>query len=136
LRILKKDLKKGVIKLLPENLDDLWELYNVIQRGDRIHARTTREVKVEDTGVRPTKGRRLPISVGLKVERVAFHKHLNRLRLTGVIFEAPEKLAIKGSYHTIGIYPRKGVTIEKEEWTRYQLERIKTACATRRFQYL
>ena len=131
MRILKKDLKKGVIKLLPENLDDLWELYNVIQQGDRVYARTMREVKVEDTGVRPTKGRRLPIFVGLRIERVAFHKSLNRLRLTGVIFEAPEKLAIKGSYHTINLYPRKGVIIEKDEWSRYQLERIKIACVAK-----
>jgi protein pelota len=131
LRILKKDLRKGVSKLRPESLDDLWELYNIIQQEDRVYARTTREVKVEDTGTRPTKGRRLPIFVGLRVERVTFHKTINRLRLTGVIFEAPQKLAIKGSYHTISIYPRKDVIIEKDEWPRYQLQRIKAACAAK-----
>ena len=131
MRILKKDLKKGVIKLLPETLDDLWELYNIIQRGDRVYARTMREFKVENIGSRPTKGRRIPIFVGLMVEKVAFHKDVNRLRLTGVIFEAPEKLAIKGSYHTINLYPGKSVVIEKDEWSRYQLERIRIACTAK-----
>jgi len=130
LRILKKDLRKGVIKLLPESLDDIWELYNIVQQGDRVYARTTREVKAEDAGARPAKGRRLPIFVGLRAERIAFHKDINRLRLTGVILEAPEKLSIKGSYHTISVYPGKGVTIEKDEWSKYQLERIEAACAS------
>ena len=132
MRALGKDLKRGVIKLLPESLDDLWELYNIVQEGDRVYARTTREVKVGgEEGMRPTEGRRVPIFVGLKVEKVAFHKDVNRLRLTGVIFDAPEWLAIRGSHHTINVLPGKAITIEKDVWPLYQLKRVQAACAAK-----
>lgn len=125
---LSEGLKHGKMTLLVETLDDLWHLYNVISPGDKVYARTTREVKIEEEGIRPTKGKRIPVFLGIQADRVAFQKEMNRLRVTGVIFEAPERLGIKGSYHTISISTGKKVTIEKPEWPLHQLRRIKTAC--------
>ncbi|MFQ6013293.1 MAG: hypothetical protein ACE5LS_06585, partial [Thermoplasmata archaeon] len=34
MRVLRKDLKLGSIKLLPQNLDDLWHLFNLVEEGD------------------------------------------------------------------------------------------------------
>ena len=40
MRILDYDAKHGVLKALPEDVDDLWVLYNVIHPEDLIYART------------------------------------------------------------------------------------------------
>ena len=36
LKILLKDIKHDIMKVELRNIDDLWALYNVIQKGDRV----------------------------------------------------------------------------------------------------
>ena len=36
MRIIFKDPKQGEIKLVAENLDDIWHLYNIIEEGDLV----------------------------------------------------------------------------------------------------
>lgn len=131
LRILEENLKKGFVRVVPETLDDLWHLYNVIQRDDGVYARTTREVKAEGVGVRPTKGKRLSVSLGIKVKDVSFDKAVNRLKVKGIVVEAPEDLEIKGTHHTIHVTPGTPVTVSKIGWSKYQLARLRTACEYR-----
>jgi len=127
LKILQMDLKKGIAKVLPESLDDLWHLYNVILEKDEVHARTTREVKVEDQYARPKRGKRVPVLLGVKVEKMFWDKILNRLRIHGIVCEAPEKISIKGSHHTLDVTVNKPVTIVKTEWLKHQIDRLKRA---------
>ena len=128
LKILKTDLKKGEVKLIPENLDDLWHLYNIIARDDEIYAKTTREVKPEGTGLRPAKGRRIPVFLGIRVKDVTFDRQIDRLRVKGIITEIPEEMSAKGAHHTINITTGKPLSIIKKEWFEYQLKRLKKAC--------
>jgi len=127
LKILHMNLKKGIAKVLPESLDDLWHLYNVILEKDEVHARTTRELKVEDQYARPKRGKRVPVLLGVKVEKMFWDKILNRLRIHGIVCEAPEKISIKGSHHTIDVTLNKPVTIVKTEWLKHQVDRLKRA---------
>jgi len=127
LKILYMNLKKGIAKVLPESLDDLWHLYNVILEKDEVHARTTRELKVEDQYARPKRGKRVPVLLGVKVEKMFWDKILNRLRIHGIVCEAPEKISIKGSHHTIDVTLNKPVTIVKTEWLKHQVDRLKRA---------
>jgi protein pelota len=121
------NLKKGIAKVLPESLDDLWHLYNVILEKDEVHARTTRELKVEDQYARPKRGKRVPVLLGVKVEKMFWDKILNRLRIHGIVCEAPEKINIKGSHHTIDVTLNKPLTIVKTEWLNHQVDRLKRA---------
>jgi len=127
LKILQMNLKKGIAKILPESLDDLWHLYNIILEKDEVHARTTREVKVEDQYARPKRGKRVPVLLGVKVEKVFWDKILNRLRIHGIVCEAPEKINVNGSHHTIDVTVNKPVTIVKTEWLKHQVDRLKRA---------
>ncbi|MDH5390547.1 MAG: mRNA surveillance protein pelota [Candidatus Bathyarchaeota archaeon] len=127
MKILQMNLKKGIAKVLPESLDDLWHLYNVILEKDEVHARTTREVKVEDQYARPKRGKRVPVLLGVKVEKMFWDKILNRLRIHGIVCEAPEKISIKGSHHTIDVTVNKPITIVKTEWLKHQIDRLKRA---------
>jgi len=119
------NLKHSVVKLLVNNLDDLWVLYNIIDSGDLVYAKTTREVKVEDSA-RPS-NRRIPVSLGLRVEKASFDRDVERLRIHGVIAESPEELGIQGSHHTIGLVPEEQITIVKEKWLKHHLDRLKKA---------
>lgn len=127
MKILSYDQKKGIMKVIPMNADDLWILYNVILRGDAVYARSTREVKVDEEGARPTEGKRIPIFLSVQVEKKLFQRRSDRLRVNGPVMEAPEKFGLKGSYHTITISVGKPVTILKEEWLRHDLERMERA---------
>jgi len=127
LKILRRDVKHGRITLIPEVLDDLWILYNVISRGDEVYAKTTREVRFGERYDRPEKGKRISVYMGIRVERVGWDRTLNRLRVHGIICDAPEKVGALGSHHTINVTLNKPLTIIKRRWPKYQLERIEKA---------
>jgi protein pelota len=127
LKIIRIDLKKGFVKVMPESLDDLWHLYNIILKRDRVHARTSRQVKPDDQYARPTKAKRVPVNLGVQVEKMYWDRVLNRLRINGIVIEAPEKLSIKGSRHTIDVTVNTPVTIVKKQWQKHELDRLKRA---------
>lgn len=127
MKIFGLNLKKGIAKVMPENLDDLWHLYNLIYENDRVYARTTRTIKLEKEYGRPEKGRRVSVFLGVKVEKVEWSQVLNRLRVYGTICEAPEDVVGKGSHHTINVTVNKPVTIVKSRWLKHQSDRLKRA---------
>jgi len=127
MRLISYERKKGIMKVIPMNIDDLWVLYNVIHKNDQVFARSTRVVKVEEEAARPTKGRRVSMFIGIRVESVTFQREMDRLRIHGLVIEAPEKYCIRGSYHTINIPLRRPVTISKEVWLHHNIERIRRA---------
>jgi protein pelota len=127
LKIIYKDLKKGEIKLRPENLDDIWHLYNIIEKGDLVRALTFRTIedKSEDI-LRPKKLEKKPMKLGIRVEEIGFHEFSDRLRIHGIIEEGPQDL---GSYHTLNIDTKikDGITIVKKEWKLHHLDRLEEA---------
>ncbi|MFH0749109.1 MAG: mRNA surveillance protein pelota [Candidatus Bathyarchaeota archaeon] len=127
MKIIEYDEKKGLMKVIPENIDDLWVLYNVIRQEDYVFARTSREIKIDQEAARPTKGKRIAISLGVCVEKISFESSDKRVRVNGTIIEAPEEFALMGSYHTINITLQKPVTVFKKEWRSYDITRIERA---------
>jgi len=127
LKILRVDLKKGIVKVLPENIDDLWHLCNIMAPNDEIHAKTTREVKIEKDYIRPKEGKRISTYFGVKIEKVVWDKSLNKLRVHGIVCKAPEKVSVKGSHHTINVIINKPITIIKSEWLKHHIDRLKRA---------
>lgn len=130
MKILKKSYKKGFAKVIPQTLDDLWHLHNLIDEGDVICTRTTREVKVNGDYSRPQKGKRVSTFMCIKVEDIAWDQSLNRLRVHGRINKAPEDIAGRGSYHTLRIVVNKPLEILKERWPKHQIDRIERAAAS------
>ncbi len=128
MKILDKDLKKGVIKLVPETTDDIWILYTIISEGDIVIAKTTREVKGDDGSA----GRRVPMTLAVRVKHVEFQQFTERLRVRGIVVVGPERYGVKGHYHTLNIDIGSVITIVKEHWPRYILKRIERSCVRRR----
>ncbi len=127
MRILDQDLKKGYIEVMLENDDDLWVLYNVIEPGDIVTAKTTREVKFGEGG----SSRRIPMVLSIKVKKLEFQPFTDRLRIRGVVVEGPEEYGIKGKYHTLNITPGSRLVIWKNKWFKHQLDRLTKTSSVR-----
>lgn len=127
MKILEEDLKHGLLKLQVESLDDLWVLYNVLNQGDTLYARTTREVKVGDA----SPGTRVPMILGIKVSRVEFQQFSDKLRVGGVVVEGPDEYGVIGKHHTITIGIGDVVIIAKEKWSEHELRMIKDFSVSR-----
>ena len=130
MKIVFRDLQHGELKLVPENLDDIWHLYNIIENGDLVRALTFRTDEQKDDKIRSKKAEKKRMKLGVRVEEVKFHEFSDRLRIHGTIEEGPQDL---GSFHTLNITADKmdSLSIIKEKWLDYQLERLEEAVKQR-----
>ena len=135
MRMIFKDLKQGEIKLVAENLDDIWHLYNLIEPGDLIRAVTYRTDEQKTDKIRVKKAEKKRMKLGIRVEKINFHEFSDRLRIHGVIEEGPQDL---GSYHTYNVDAEKmdAFTIIKEKWHSHHLDRIEEAVKQRQQPFL
>ncbi len=124
MRVLELDVRRGLIRLIPEDVEDLYYLALIVRRGDVVRAWTKRSVKV-DRGFRVERGERVRVYLGVRVEAVEFSEFANRLRVRGVVVEAPERIHAKGSHHTILVEPGKEVVVQKEELLKFELDLLR-----------
>lgn len=129
MKIIETNLKKGIVKVIPETFDDLWHLYNVIYKNDEVYAYTTREIKPNEKYARPRRGERVPVFLGVRVKKIGWDKLLGRLKVHGTIFQAPETVPV-GAHHTLKIILNRPVTIVKKKWATHHIERLKRASET------
>jgi protein pelota len=129
LKIIEMNLKKGFVKVIPETFDDLWHLYNIVYEDDEVYTHTTREIKPDEKYARPRRGKRIPVFLGVKVEKISWDKLLGRLRVHGTICKAPETVPL-GAHHTVKIALNKPLTILKKKLAGHHVERLKRANKT------
>ena len=123
MKLLARDEKLRLLKLKVECEEDLWALYNVLEKGDVVYARTTRELKAGSGS------RRKPMVLGVRLEWAEFQPFTTRLRMHGVIVEGPKELDLINLRHTLNLDVGSEVTIFKEDgWSREQLRAIREAC--------
>jgi protein pelota len=127
LKIVKQVLKEGRIVLKIETLDDLWHLYNTVSPSDIVISKTSRRVRIGDEDSRKQESTRKAMVLKLQVEDVSFHNFSNRVRIKGLILEGPGDLVSIGSYHTINIETGDTLTIIKEHWPKFVIDRLKEA---------
>ncbi len=122
MKIIHKDLDKGLLKIRVDNADDLWHLSHIIENGDLIFGKTYRKEMKKGDKIRSEKLERIPVKLEIRVEKVEFSKDVMRLRVMGIITQGEEA----GSYHTFNIEEDSTITITKK-WKNYQLDRIERA---------
>lgn len=124
MKVLKKELRfnEGEISLITESLDDLWHLKYILEPNDVVYSFTKRRIEGATDKIRPEKAEKKVVRLGVKVEKVEFHKFSNRLRVHGVIVEGMDV----GAYHTLNIEEGSYVSIIKR-WKNDQMERIREA---------
>ncbi|MEM0454191.1 MAG: mRNA surveillance protein pelota [Sulfolobales archaeon] len=119
MKIVSKDLKRGIIRIKVEDEDDLWVLKTIVREGDVIVASTLRDVKIDGEGKR-----RLPMKLSIRVKNVYFQPFSSRLRIHGIIIESPEEYGLKGSHHTFNIDVGTELEIIKDSWAPSELRRL------------
>lgn len=127
MQIKKQDKKQGLIEVIPENLDDLWHLSHIVEEGDYVSTLTTRRIQDNDSGkTRSDRGVKKTFFLGIRVEKINFHKYTGMLRFTGIIESGPEDLIPLGSHHTINVQINNSIKIQKM-WNKWSLDRLKQA---------
>ncbi|KAJ3854236.1 eRF1 domain 1-domain-containing protein [Lentinula lateritia] len=119
----------GHVTLRPEDDEDMWHLYNLIQKGDSVRAPAIRRIqKTSATG--SIDSQRIRLNLTLEVTNVEFSSGSNNsaaLQIAGrVIVENPHvKL---GAFHTLDIEANRDVRIEKADgWDSIALSRVQEA---------
>jgi len=126
MKILHKDLKHGVMKLEVENLDDLWYLTQVLVEGDLVKTRTERRIKGKDDMVKSDAGKRETVTIEVRLEKASLDQSTGKLRLLGMITEAPSDLIAPNSHHSLEVDVGTRLEITKK-WKPVELDHINEA---------
>jgi protein pelota len=124
MKILHQDSRTNEIKLLPESIDDLWHLYNLLDVDDTVFASTYRRKEDKADKIRPERTEKIRMRLGVGVKKVEFHESEDRLRILGYIESGPQDI---GQHHTLMIGPGDDVSIVKPKWNDIHFDRIKRA---------
>jgi protein pelota len=127
MKLLHQNANNNEIKLLPETIDDLWHLYNLIDERDLIFATTFRRKEDKADKLRPERIEKVRMRLGIRVQKVEFHESDDLLRILGVIESGPQDV---GEHHTLMLSPGDDITIIKPEWKPQHFDRIKRAISS------
>uniref|UniRef100_H2LMQ9 Protein pelota homolog n=1 Tax=Oryzias latipes TaxID=8090 RepID=H2LMQ9_ORYLA len=129
MKLLQKDIEKdnaGQVTLVPEEAEDMWHTYNLLQVGDSLRASTIRKVQTESaTG--SVGSSRVRTTLTLCVETIDFDTQACRLRVKGTNLEENQFVKM-GAYHTIELELNRKFTLAKKSWDSVVLDRIEQAC--------
>lgn len=116
----------GSVKLVPEEVDDLWHVYNLVAKGDSLSAVTVRKVQRESsTGERDVE--RVKLKLEIEVEAIDYDNVGAVLRIRGKNVVENEHVKI-GAFHTLEIDVQRPFVLRKDVWDSMALDTIKLAC--------
>ncbi|KAH8118310.1 eRF1 domain 1-domain-containing protein, partial [Phellopilus nigrolimitatus] len=139
--------RSGYVTLQPEEDEDMWHLYNLIQEGDEIRAPAIRRVQTESaTG--STSSHRVRTTLTLNVQKMHFSPAVSSsiapntnaaadgsngpsqgasLSISGQV-TAENQFVKMGAYHTLDLEVNRDVRIVKAEWDSIAFSRVKESC--------
>lgn len=130
MRVLKKQISakdgSGVVVLRPDTSEDLWHVYNLLQKGDLVRTTTVRKV-VKESSTGSTSSQKKRLNLTIQIEKVAFDPQSLELRISGQTTSESE-LVRMGAYHTLNLELAQNFSLEKECWDQIFLDRIDEAC--------
>ncbi|KAI1303665.1 Protein pelota -like protein [Halotydeus destructor] len=117
---------KGHVGLVPEEAEDMWHTYNLVQVHDSIRASTIRKVTLESvTGT--TASNKVRTTLKIAIEQIEYDTQACVLRVKGRNVEENQYVKM-GAYHTIDLEMNRKFVLFKTDWDSIALERIETAC--------
>ncbi|KAG9305437.1 hypothetical protein G9A89_021155 [Geosiphon pyriformis] len=124
-RYIERDFS-GHVVLCPEELEDMWHVYNLISIGDQLKAKTIRHIQnISATG--SVESQRLSLTLTITVENVDFDAQAGLLRIRGRNV-VENKYVKMGMYHTIDLELNRNFTLYKADWDIIARERVEEAC--------
>jgi len=119
-------MNEGTLEVEVEDSDDLWHLYNLIDKGDKVCGYTLREVKVSRGSQEERVGRRR-VFLCVVVDDLGFQTFTERLRIKGRVVTGPEDMNIQGTYHSFSVGLRDRLSITKDRWMSFHIDRLNRA---------
>ena len=121
----------GSVTLVAEDKEDLFTLYNLIQKRDEVELKTMRNIK--KSGKDGSKGSKAKIEkkllrLKIDVEEIDFTPQDEVMRLRGKTTEPVEDVPV-GTYHTAEIDFKHPFTLYKDDWDEIAFELINKSCS-------
>lgn len=119
--------KPGIsMTVVPEDMDDMWVLYNNIHPGDLVEASTTRKVNRKNDS---KDSFRKTIYVHLRVSKTALDTRIGDLQISGVIENEIDDVPNKSS-HTLEATINRQIKICKQQWSDIEVRAFEKAALT------
>ncbi|KAF1816228.1 hypothetical protein P152DRAFT_478799 [Eremomyces bilateralis CBS 781.70] len=115
----------GSVTLIPEEPEDMWHIYNLIQNKDIVRASTVRRV-VKETSDGSNQSSRVLTKLTIRVTSTDFDSGSSHLRVSGQIAEANDFAGL-GSFHTLDLELSRQFALEKPSWDAIAIETLRTA---------
>jgi len=132
MKLLSRKIEKnshGSIKLLPQEEEDMWHVYNLLAIGDYVTAVAFRKVQKESkTGSVSTN--KVKLKLKISVDSIDFDSAMCQVRIKGKNYTENEFVKL-GAYHTMELDLQFPVEIEKASWDSVYLDRVDLACDPR-----
>lgn len=119
---------EGTINVTPEDSDDIWLLYNLIEPDDQVECLTFRKVVVNESASSDTQ-KKIKLILGVNVEKSDVDLEQGMLRINGKNVKENEWVKL-GSYHTLEIEIGRWVKIWKSKWDNLAIQLVKEASST------
>jgi len=133
MKIIKQNIKQAEVVVKAETADDIWLLSQIVEEGDFISGKTLRKVKLERQDSEKSSASKKMVWLKIEVEKLEYET--SQLRIAGKVVQGPEDVP-KGSHHSFEVEEGTIVTIEKKEWLRYQLNRLREASEEKELRIL
>ncbi|KAA8516621.1 hypothetical protein F0562_016873 [Nyssa sinensis] len=117
----------GTVKIIPEESDDLWLVYNLISTGDVIATVTTRKVHQNSDSGASKNPSRVRVKLEIKVTAVDYDKDSSALRVRGRNVVSNEHLN-SGAFHTLELEKNKEFDLKKEVWDARAIDALTDGC--------
>ncbi|KAH3686660.1 hypothetical protein WICPIJ_002368 [Wickerhamomyces pijperi] len=115
----------GSVTLKAEDKEDLFTLYNLIQKRDEIRLKTFRNIKKEGK----SKADKKLLTLTVSVEDMDFIPEDENMRIKGKTTTPTEDVPVD-SYHSFEIDYQYPFTLKKDSWDAVSVEVLQTACNT------
>lgn len=125
MKILKRGLQKdssGFVRLICEEEEDMWHIYNLIRISDVVRSSTLRKI-TNETATGSKTSQRVPITLTVVVETIDFDPTVCTLHLKGKNVQENQHVKL-GAYHTIDLELNRMFTLEKQCWDAMDLYRL------------
>lgn len=107
---------EGEMTVIPEDMDDMWVIYNHVIPCDIVKATTTRKITLSNG-----KTTRKTIFVELYVTKSFHDTKVGSLQISGIIENEIEDIP-KRAAHTLDVEPNHKLTIVKDEWNKLEID--------------
>ncbi|KAF2730950.1 hypothetical protein EJ04DRAFT_28763 [Polyplosphaeria fusca] len=135
MRLLKSSIStkdaSGPATLLPQDPEDMWHAYNLLQPTDLLRAKAIRRItSTSDSGA--TSSQRMALDLTISITSTDFDIAAGQLHVSGTVAVENDFVRL-GAFHTLDLELNRAFTVEKSGgWDSVALEVLREACDAER----